>query len=174
MCAGPGSGPAAASGLQVLCVSPYPHHLKERPTNSCLYWLGRLQNDQFQMGDAEGGLALQPGCLACCSTHCRTAKPLILCVQVAALSGMTADAAQIRAAGLCCLKLGLCSLWRQLRCAICAGSRYKVHEGKMPSAVAPGWHVPSALFLLHSCQSCSDLLFPRTQPHLVSLQALAC
>lgn len=59
--AGPGSGPAAASGLQVLCVSPYPHHLKERPTNSCLYWLGRLQNDQFQMGDAEGPHVLDLG-----------------------------------------------------------------------------------------------------------------
>ena len=98
MRAGPGSGPAAASGLQVLCVSPYPHHLKERPTNSCLYWLGRLQNDQFQIGDAEGGLALQHGCLACCSTRCstrcRTAKRLTRCAQLAGLCSMTAEAAQ--------------------------------------------------------------------------------
>ena len=113
-------------------MSPYPHHLKERPTNSCLYWLGRLQNDQFQMGDAEGALALQPGCLACCSTHCRTAKRSMLCVQVAGLCGMTASAAQIRAAGPCCLKPGLRSLWRQLRCATRAGSRCTVHEGELP------------------------------------------
>lgn len=63
-------------------MSPYPHHLKERPTNSCLYWLGRLQNDQFQMGDAEGGPALQHGCLACCSTRY---------IQVVGLCGMTAE-----------------------------------------------------------------------------------
>lgn len=38
----------------MLCVSPYPHHLKDRPTNPCLYWLGPLQNGRFSLEDAHG------------------------------------------------------------------------------------------------------------------------
>lgn len=38
----------------MLCVSPYPHHVKDRPTNPCLYWLGPFQNDTFSLEHAGG------------------------------------------------------------------------------------------------------------------------
>lgn len=38
----------------ILCVSPYPHHCSDRPTNPCLYWIGSFQEERFQLGDAAG------------------------------------------------------------------------------------------------------------------------
>lgn len=42
--------------LYVMCVSPYPHHLKDRLTNPCLYWLGRVKQELFQIEEADGRL----------------------------------------------------------------------------------------------------------------------
>ena len=44
----------AAEAVRMLCVSPYPHHRPERPTNPCLYWLGRLQGGRFDLEAASG------------------------------------------------------------------------------------------------------------------------
>ena len=38
----------------VMCVSPYPHHLKDRLTNPCLYWLGHLQEGRFMIAESDG------------------------------------------------------------------------------------------------------------------------
>ena len=38
----------------MLCVSPYPHHLKERPTNPVLYWLGAFRDTSFDLASADG------------------------------------------------------------------------------------------------------------------------
>lgn len=46
----------APDGQQVwmLCVSPYPHHLSDRPTNPCLYWLGPLEGERFSLQETKG------------------------------------------------------------------------------------------------------------------------
>ena len=55
-----------AEGGWMLCVSPYPHHCSDRPTNPCLYWLGAFKEEQFQMDAAPGdGIA----------THFLSTKP---------------------------------------------------------------------------------------------------
>ena len=38
----------------VLCISPYPHYRKDRPTNPCLYWLGRYNGGRFNLEQALG------------------------------------------------------------------------------------------------------------------------
>ena len=43
-----------ADQLYVMCVSPYPHHLKDRLTNPCLYWLGHLQQGLFMIAESDG------------------------------------------------------------------------------------------------------------------------
>lgn len=53
----------------ILCVSPYPHHLKDRPTNPCLYWLGDFQGQRFDLEAAHGETAEGLLCFrsdACC------------------------------------------------------------------------------------------------------------
>ena len=45
----------------LLCVSPYPHHCTDRPTNPCLYWLGDYKGGKFQMDTASGS---RPYCTA--------------------------------------------------------------------------------------------------------------
>lgn len=61
--AAPGSngGPQRLREEQVymMCVSPYPHHLKHRLTNPCLYWLGYIQQELFQIAQADGQSLLQ-------------------------------------------------------------------------------------------------------------------
>ncbi|KAK9839842.1 hypothetical protein WJX81_005428 [Elliptochloris bilobata] len=53
---------AAAMGVHVLCVSPYPHSTPCRPTNPCLYWLGALTpDDKFPMEQAHGPEQLDLG-----------------------------------------------------------------------------------------------------------------
>lgn len=42
--------------LYVMCVSPYPHFLKDRPTNPCLYWLGHVKDEVFQIEESDGKL----------------------------------------------------------------------------------------------------------------------
>lgn len=42
--------------LYMMCVSPYPHHLKDRLTNPCLYWLGHLQQGLFMIAESDGQL----------------------------------------------------------------------------------------------------------------------
>lgn len=52
---------ASQDGTHVLCVSPYPHHLKDRPTNTCLYWTGPLDTDaRFNLEQASGQHRCQP------------------------------------------------------------------------------------------------------------------
>ena len=38
----------------VLCISPYPHYRKDRPTNPCLYWVGACDGSTFNVEAAEG------------------------------------------------------------------------------------------------------------------------
>lgn len=45
---------APSTITHILCVSPYPHHLKDRPTNPCLYWLGDFQGQRFDLESAHG------------------------------------------------------------------------------------------------------------------------
>ncbi|BDA48086.1 Fructan 6-exohydrolase [Coccomyxa sp. Obi] len=52
---------AADSTAHVLCVSPYPHYRKDRPTNPCLCWVGQLSNDTFNVEDASGPHRLDLG-----------------------------------------------------------------------------------------------------------------
>ena len=40
--------------LYMLCISPYPHHLKDRPTNPCLYWLGYVCQELFMIEESDG------------------------------------------------------------------------------------------------------------------------
>lgn len=40
--------------LYMMSVSPYPHHLKDRLTNPCLYWLGHLQKGLFMIAESDG------------------------------------------------------------------------------------------------------------------------
>lgn len=40
--------------LYMMCVSPYPHFLKDRLTNPCLYWLGHLQQELFMIEESNG------------------------------------------------------------------------------------------------------------------------
>lgn len=40
--------------LYMMCVSPYPHHLKDRLTNPCLYWMGHLQQGLFMIAESDG------------------------------------------------------------------------------------------------------------------------
>ena len=55
-------GPAAAANgdasphaaLHVLCISPYPHYRKDRPTNPCLFWLGRYDGGRYNLEEAQG------------------------------------------------------------------------------------------------------------------------
>ena len=37
-----------------MCISPYPHYRKDRPTNPCLYWVGQHSNDSFNVEEASG------------------------------------------------------------------------------------------------------------------------
>ncbi len=38
----------------MLCVSPYPHYRKDRPTNPCLYWINSYNGDKFSLATASG------------------------------------------------------------------------------------------------------------------------
>ena len=58
-----------AEPLWLLCVSPYPHHCTDRPTNPCLYWLGSFQDERFQLGSAAGELS------SCVSGLCSSIVP---------------------------------------------------------------------------------------------------
>lgn len=40
--------------LYMMCVSPYPHFLKDRLTNPCLYWLGHVQQELFMIEESDG------------------------------------------------------------------------------------------------------------------------
>ena len=46
--------PQVTSSIWMLCVSPYPHYRPERPTNPCLYWLGKYRDEHFHLGEAAG------------------------------------------------------------------------------------------------------------------------
>ena len=63
------SGKVSSSSPHVLCVSPYPHHLKTRPTNPVLYWLGAFKDSTLDLPSADGKpllcLALMPIGPAC-------------------------------------------------------------------------------------------------------------
>jgi hypothetical protein len=37
----------------IMCVSPYPH-IHKSPTNTCLYWLGRYADGEFDLQHAKG------------------------------------------------------------------------------------------------------------------------
>ena len=59
----PAPGPPSASAgplqlqedqLYVMCVSPYPHYLKDRLTNPCLYWLGYVKQELFMIEESDG------------------------------------------------------------------------------------------------------------------------
>ena len=52
-----GQGPDSSLGSSqhVLCVSPYPHYRRDRPTNPCLYWINAYHGDKFNVGTASGG-----------------------------------------------------------------------------------------------------------------------
>ena len=52
--------------LYVMCVSPYPHHLKDRLTNPCLYWLGHLHEGLFMIAESDGQSPVQMSCTQCC------------------------------------------------------------------------------------------------------------
>ncbi len=55
-CAGNGAA------QHVLCVSPYPHYRKDRPTNPCLYWINSYNGDkQFNVATASGAALSQHG-----------------------------------------------------------------------------------------------------------------
>ena len=54
--------------IHILCVSPYPHHLKDRPTNPVLFWLGAFIGQQFDVSASEGRLA------SCCVELRRIAR----------------------------------------------------------------------------------------------------
>lgn len=47
-------GIGAAGSAHVMCISPYPHYRKDRPTNPCLYWVGQHSNDSFNVEEASG------------------------------------------------------------------------------------------------------------------------
>lgn len=47
--------------LYMMCVSPYPHFLKDRLTNPCLYWLGHIQQEQFMIEESDGPHLLDLG-----------------------------------------------------------------------------------------------------------------
>lgn len=38
----------------MMCVSPYPHYLKDRLTNPCLYWLGYVKQELFMIEESDG------------------------------------------------------------------------------------------------------------------------
>ncbi|KAK9807040.1 hypothetical protein WJX72_011542 [[Myrmecia] bisecta] len=61
----PASGAAPSSNsaeeIHMLCVSPYPHHRTDRPTNPCLYWLGQYRNEAFDLEAAQGPYLLDLG-----------------------------------------------------------------------------------------------------------------
>jgi len=38
----------------MMCVSPYPHFLKDRLTNPCLYWLGYVKQELFMIEESDG------------------------------------------------------------------------------------------------------------------------
>lgn len=46
----------------MLCVSPYPHYRKDRPTNPCLYWINDYGGDRFNVATASGVAHLRQGC----------------------------------------------------------------------------------------------------------------
>lgn len=55
---------------RVLCVSPYPHHLKDRPTNTCLYWTGNPDADgSFNLEQASGHLSTSQSCMLLRQVH---------------------------------------------------------------------------------------------------------
>ncbi|KAK9867678.1 hypothetical protein WJX84_009640 [Apatococcus fuscideae] len=70
-----GAGAASSQGQQdqyVLCVSPYPHHLKDRPTNTCLYWTGAMDAEgHFSLEQASGPHLLDLGDVVYAPTVCR-------------------------------------------------------------------------------------------------------
>ena len=45
----------------MLCVSPYPHYRKDRPTNPCLYWINRYDGDRFNVATASGAAKSSTG-----------------------------------------------------------------------------------------------------------------
>ena len=51
---GQSSDSFSGSSQHVLCVSPYPHYRKDRPTNPCLYWVNAFNGDKFNVGTASG------------------------------------------------------------------------------------------------------------------------
>ena len=46
----------------VLCVSPYPHYRKDRPTNPCLYWINDYNGDKFNVATASGAAKQSSTC----------------------------------------------------------------------------------------------------------------
>lgn len=64
----------------MLCVSPYPHHVKDRPTNPCLYWLGPFQNDTFSLEHAGGPWLLDLGSILYAPTTFRAADGRLIMV----------------------------------------------------------------------------------------------
>ena len=54
------SDSSSGSSQHVLCVSPYPHYTKDRPTNPCLYWINGYNGDKFNVGTASGELESIP------------------------------------------------------------------------------------------------------------------
>ena len=47
-------GKGSSKDSWILCVSPYPHHRKDRPTNPCIYWLGSFEDNDFKIDSAAG------------------------------------------------------------------------------------------------------------------------
>jgi hypothetical protein len=56
---GDGASGAVEGSAEVLCISPYPHYCKDRPTNPCLYWVGRQAGHSFNVEEAAGTVALR-------------------------------------------------------------------------------------------------------------------
>ena len=53
---------SSGSSQHVLCVSPYPHYRKDRPTNPCLYWINAFNGNKFNVGTASGESESIPHC----------------------------------------------------------------------------------------------------------------
>ena len=82
----------SGSSQHVLCVSPYPHYRKDRPTNPCLYWINHYDGDKFDVSPASGrpvsipsrfielhvGACTEAACVAFCESSCMPTGQQIL------------------------------------------------------------------------------------------------
>ena len=66
--------------LYMMCVSPYPHYLKDRLTNPCLYWLGYVKQELFMIEESDGEPIMTAAIAA--TTHHVTDRFCILSIEV--------------------------------------------------------------------------------------------